>query len=226
MDQYEEEESWDTLSYPKTDSYMIKRVGSYIFDLAISAFIVIFAFYLLESDLNDGLTWLYIAIATGVLNFMIKMIMESASGRSFGKMAFGMIVIGPEVDIGFGQALVRNLTAIVPFIGPLFDLVFGRGGAKDDRQKLSDNASNTLVIEDIPIPVEEPVRRVRREPIKVEPPKPKEKVRLDYRSMRVGHCPRCGAPYRVLPPDDPSFSGLWNHRCTWCNHRIQEDDRI
>jgi hypothetical protein len=224
MDYREEADVWDPRDFPRTDGYMAKRIGAYLADLGVAAILIILAFYLLGADLNESMIWLYIVILIGVLSFLLKAVLEAGIGRSIGKIIFGLLVISPYGEASFGQALARNISNIVPLVGPLFDLIFGRGSAVDDRQKFSDTGAETLVIEDLPIPVEEPVR-IYRPPVKVEPPKPKEKVRLDYRKMRVGHCPRCGAPYRVLPPDDPSFSGLWNHRCTWCNHRITEDER-
>lgn len=226
MDYHEEDEVWDTEAYPRTENYMPKRVSAYLFDLVLSALFVIVVFALLDQyDLADPTTWLYIIGITAVLSFIMKVLLEGIAGRSFGKMFFGLLIVTPEEETNFGKAFGRNLFNLIPLLGPLLDYVFGKSASEDDRMKLLDNSFKTLVIEDIPVVVEEPVRRVYRAPVKVEPPKPKEKVRLDYRQMMVGKCGRCGAPYRILPPEDQSFSGLWNHRCTWCNHLITEDTR-
>jgi uncharacterized RDD family membrane protein YckC len=210
--------------FPKTDMYMPKRIGSYLFDLIVVAFVVTVIFYLAGTNLEDPWIWLIITGITGVSTIIVKAVLEAGTGKTLGKALFGLKTISMEGDLDFGQAFARNIFSVIPLVGPLVDLVFGKGSAEDDRQKLMDVQSDSLVVEDVILPVEEPKVRVYREPVKIEP-KPKEKVRLDFRSMRVGHCPRCGAPYRVLPPDDPSFSGLWNHRCTWCNHLISEDER-
>ncbi len=212
----------DFAEFPRTEMYMPKRIGSYLLDLAIVAFLIIIIFYLAGSNLEDPWLWLIIIGITGVATIIVKAVLEAGMGKSIGKALFGLRVVTFEGEPGFGQTFVRNIFSVVPLVGPLVDYVFGKGSAEDDRQKLMDVQSDTIVVEDMVVPVEEPRVRVHREPVKVEP-KPKEKVRLDFRSVRVGHCPRCGAPYRVLPPEDPSFSGLWNHRCTWCNHLIQED---
>ena len=223
MEYRDEGEEWDPQDFPKTDGYMTKRIGAYLLDLVIASFAVIIIFYVMEADLNDAMNWAYIFAISGIVTFIYKTILEAGFGRSIGKFIFGLIVISPDGGASFGQALGRNITNIIPLIGPFIDLIFGRSNAEDDRQKFSDSGLRTLVIEDIPVTVEEPVR-IYRQPMKVEPPRSKEKFRLDYTRMRVGHCPRCGAPYRVLPPEDTSFSGLWNHRCTWCNNKIQEND--
>jgi hypothetical protein len=133
----------------------------------------------------------------------------------------GLKVIDMYGKVTLGESLVRNFLEIVPIILPLFDYIIGMAVAQDSRQKLFDSISKTLVIENIPVVVDEKPRYMPRRI--VQEPQPKEKVKLDYRRIRVGHCPRCNAPYRVLAPGDESFSGLWNHRCTWCNHLITED---
>lgn len=224
MDYHEEDDMWDTQAYPRTESYMAKRVSAYLFDLALSALFVIIVFVLLDQyDMTDWMTWLYIVLITAGLMFIMKVLLEGIAGRSFGKMFFGLLIVTPEEEPSTSKALGRNIFTLIPLVGPILDFMIGRSSVLDDRQKLTDSAFKTLVIEDIPLVVEEPPRRTYRPPMKVEPPKPKEKVRLDYRQMMVGKCPRCNAPYRILPPDDDSFSGLWNHRCTWCNHLITED---
>ncbi len=221
MDRVGEIETRGFDEYPRTEMYIPKRIGSYLLDLAVSGFIVVMVFYFAGGDLEDPWTWLMIIGISGLTSILLKAILETGMGRSIGKAVFGLKVVSLDGEIGFGQIIARNVFAVIPVIGPFVDFIFGKGSAEDERQKLMDIQSGTLVVEDLAIPVEEPRVRVYREPVKMEP---KEKVKLDFRSIRVGHCPRCGAPYRITPPNDTSFSGLWNHRCTWCNHLIAMDD--
>ncbi|MGA1819845.1 MAG: RDD family protein [Thermoplasmatota archaeon] len=217
-----EEVYLDFENYPRTESYGIKRAFAYLMDQIIVLLGVVFVALLIPSvDLSDYTTWLMILIVAGIFNWLIKSVMEGMKGESIGKGIMGLKVIDAYGKVTVGESLVRNLFEIVPVILPFFDYLLGMAVAMDSRQKLMDHISKTLVIEDLPIIVEEKPRFVPRRI--VEEPKPKEKVMLDYRRIRVGHCPRCDAPYRVLAPGDTSFSGLWNHRCTWCNNLITEN---
>lgn len=221
MEEYGDEEYLDFESYPKTESYEIKRTFAYLIDQIIVMLGVLFVALLLSVDLADYTTWLIILLVAGIFNWIIKSLMESMMGESIGKGIMGLKVIDAHGKITLGEALVRNFLEIVPVVLPILDYVIGMAVAQDSRQKLFDSISKTLVIEDIPIIIEERTRYVPR--TMVQEPRSKEKTKLDYRRIRVGHCPRCNAPYRVLAPEDESFSGLWNHRCTWCNHLITED---
>ncbi|MGA1872424.1 MAG: RDD family protein [Thermoplasmatota archaeon] len=216
-----EEVYLDFESYPKTESYDIKRLFAYLIDQIIVLLGVIFVYILLAVNLADYGVWIIILLISGLFNWLIKSVMEGMRGESIGKGIMGLKVTDAYGKVTVGESLVRNLLEIVPVILPIFDYAIGRSVAKDDRQKLMDHISKTLVIEDIAIVEEERPKFIPRRI--VEEPKPREKVMLDYRRIRVGHCPRCDAPYRVLAPGDTSFSGLWNHRCTWCNNLITED---
>jgi uncharacterized RDD family membrane protein YckC len=222
MDEYGDEIYLDFESFPKTESYEIKRTFAYLIDQIIVMLGVLFVALLLSVDLADYTTWLIMLLIAGIFNWIIKSLMEGMRGESIGKGIMGLKVIDAYGKVTVGEALVRNFLEIVPIVLPILDFVIGMAVAQDSRQKLFDSISKTLVIEDIPVVVEEKPRYVPRSVVR-EPPPPKEKVKLDYRRIRVGQCARCEAPYRVLTPGDDSFSGLWNHRCTWCNHLITED---
>jgi uncharacterized RDD family membrane protein YckC len=221
MEEYGDEVYLDFESYPKTESYEIKRTIAYLIDQIIVLLGVIFVALLIPVDLAVYTNWLIMLIIAGGINWIFKSLMESMRGESIGKGIMGLKVIDAHGKVTMGEALVRNFLEIVPVILPLIDYILGMAIAQDSRQKLFDSITKTLVIEDIPIEVEERPRYIPRRT--VQEPIPKEKVRLDYRRIKVGHCPRCNSPYRVLAPGDESFSGLWNHRCTWCNHRITEE---
>jgi len=222
MEEVMEEVYLDFENYPKTESYEIKRTVAYLIDQIVILLAVVFVALLIPSvDLSDYMTWLMILIVAGIFNWVVKSVMEGMRGESVGKGIMGLKVIDAYGKVTVGESLVRNLLEIFPVILPIFDYIIGLLVSLDRRQKLMDHVSKTLVIEDIPIIVEEKPRFVPRRV--VEEPKPQEKVMLDYRRIRVGHCPRCEAPYRVLAPGDTSFSGLWNHRCTWCNNLITEN---
>ncbi|MFO8050535.1 MAG: RDD family protein [Thermoplasmatota archaeon] len=221
MDGYGEEPALEFERYPKTGSYEIKRSIAYLIDQLLAFFVVlIVAFVLTDGDLTGGMTWIWIILFSGILNFLLKVIEESMMGVSIGKTFLGLKVIDAYGPVTAGGSIARNISNMIPFL-PILDYFIGQGSALDSRQKLTDSMSRTLVIEDMVIESEKPKHRPR--PITVEPPKPREKVKLDYRRVRHGKCPRCGAPYRVLDPGDDSFNGLWNHRCTWCNHLITEE---
>jgi uncharacterized RDD family membrane protein YckC len=221
MEEYGDEVYLDFESYPKTESYTIKRTIAYLIDQIIVLLGVLFVAILIPVDLANYTSWLIMLIVAGIINWILKSLLEGMRGESIGKGIMGLKVIDAYGKVTLGEALVRNFLEIVPVILPVLDYLIGMMVAQDSRQKLFDSISKTLVIEDIPVVVEEKPKYAPRRI--VQEPKPKEKVMLDYRRIRVGHCPRCDAPYRVLAPGDESFSGLWNHRCTWCNHLITED---
>ncbi|MGA1866754.1 MAG: RDD family protein, partial [Thermoplasmatota archaeon] len=182
---------------------------------------VLFAAILLSADLSSGKVWSMVLIVSGIINWFVKSVMEGMKGESIGKGIMGLKVIDAYGKVTVGGSLVRNLFEVVPVILPILDYVIGTAVARDSRQKLFDSISRTLVVEDLPEEVKNgqaPLSRGSKAR-----PEPREKIILDFREVRVGHCPRCGASYRVVPPDDTSFSGLWNHRCTWCNELITED---
>ena len=221
MEEYGDEVYLDFESYPKTESYGMKRAIAYLIDQIIVLLGVLFVALLLGVDLADYTSWLIMILVAGIFNWILKSLMEGIRGESLGKGIMGLKVVDMYGKVTLGESLVRNFLEIVPIILPLFDYIIGMAVAQDSRQKLFDSISKTLVVENIPVVVEEKPRYTPRRI--VQEPQPKEKVKLDYRRIRVGHCPRCNAPYRVLAPGDDSFSGLWNHRCTWCNHLITED---
>ncbi|MCU0799092.1 MAG: RDD family protein [Candidatus Thermoplasmatota archaeon] len=203
--------------YPRTGNYFVKRASAYIADVLLCFVISLIFLVLIGVDMTGLLGWVLVYILTGLLSAAYKLLFDGMGTRTLGKAVFSLRVVGLEDGPGFGEAALRNLSVILPFIGPLLDQLIGNGTALDSRQKLTDHLSTTLVVEDI-----EEVAIER--PMAIPPPPPKEKMFLDYRNVRVGNCPRCGAPYRVLAPGDSTFSGLWNHRCTWCNHLIRENE--
>jgi uncharacterized RDD family membrane protein YckC len=222
MEEYRDEVYLDFEAYPKTEGYELKRAVAYLIDQIISLLPILVIAILFNVNLEDPIPWIFILIISGIFAWVMKSFMESTFGDTIGKKMMGLKVIDAYGRITLGEALARNFLDIVPIILPILDYAIGMAVARDNRQKLFDSISKTLVIEDMPLVVEE-APRPRPRPVIAEPTQPKEKVRLDYRRIRVGHCPRCNAPYRVLEPGDQSFSGLWNHRCTWCNHLITED---
>lgn len=226
MDGYGEEVTLDFDRYPKTESYEVKRAFAYLIDQALAFIIVLlFAILITGGDLSGVYMWVLIIFLSGGLNVLLKVIGEGMMGLSIGKAFLGLRVIDAYGQVTVGESLIRNIVGVVPIVLPILDYVIGQGSSEDKRQKLTDSMSGTLVIEDLPQESEEPRPRSRQ--VRIESPQPKEKVKLDYRKVRRGNCPRCGAPFRVLEMDDNSFSGLWNYRCTWCNHLITEEaDRL
>lgn len=221
MEKTGESPSIDFERYPMTGSYWIKRTFAYVLDTAM-AFILVLLLFLLVTliwEINVGaIWWIVLYLVVGVVTVVGKTIMEFITGTSPGKGIFGMRVVSAYEHPTIGELLWRNFFSILPFIMPILDLIMG-SGTEDPRQKMLDASTKTLVVEKIMEVEERPVRHFA--PPREEPPVKQEKTKLDFPGRaRVGHCPRCGAPYRVLPPGDDSFSGLWNYRCTWCNHLI------
>ena len=216
-----ESPSIDYERYPKTESYWLKRFGAYVLDTGMAFILVLLVFLLLTLiwGIEVGTVLIIIFyVVVGLFTFIGKSIIEFITGTSPGKGIFGLRVVSAFERPTMGELLRRNLFCILPFILPLIDLLLG-SGTEDSRQKMQDASTKTLVVENLMTVEERPARRYipPAEGPKVE----KEKMKLDFPGRaRVGHCPRCGAPYRVLPPGDDSFSGLWNYRCTWCNHLI------
>lgn len=206
--------------YLKTENYELKRALAYIIDLVVVLLGVVFVALLLSVDLSGYKTWLMVLIIAGIFNWLVKSVMEGMRGESIGKGMMGLRVIDAYGPVTLGESLLRNLFQMVPVVLPLLDYALGNAVANDGRQKLFDSISGTLVIEDIPEMTARRTASVRDGRAR---PEPREKVVLDHRKTRVvGYCPRCGHPYRVLRPEDSSFSNLWNHRCTWCNYQIPE----
>ncbi len=218
MERYREVPKIDFDRYPKTNMYFPKRVSAYVVDNLIT-FVVLFLIMLLgraELPVLGAIILLY--ILTGIVTYLWKSLVESLSPATPGKMFFSLMVVGPNEKIDIRSSFVRNVSCILPLLGPGIDMIMARGKVEDDRQRYLDATADTLVVEDIEVPL------VRPTPVRRVAPKEPDRTYLDYRSIRVGNCQRCGAPYRVLAPDDDSFSGLWNHRCTWCNNLIRLED--
>lgn len=226
MDDSGEDYSIDYDSFPMTGSYWFKRFIAYLVDLFMVFFVMLLVFLIgfmvSEMEMTAISTFIMIAL-TGIFTWILKSGLEYTKETTPGKWLMGLIVISGYGKASFGELLMRNASNILIFIGPLFDLVIGMGSSEDSRQKFLDKKTTTMVVEQIAM-----VEEIPRRTYAVPPPalEPKEKVRLGFPGrMRTGNCPRCGAPYRILDPGDDSFSGLWNYRCTWCNHKIFEKER-
>lgn len=221
MYQMEENRQIDNIPYPMTGSYWSKRVIAYVIDLIISFLIALFLMLVLKNDLSAPIAWLIIYIMTAITMYLLALLFELIKSASIGKMIMKMKVISLYGEVTFSQAFKRNLLSLLPVLGPLLDMLLGKTSQLDERQKLLDKVSDTLVVEVLEAEVERPRTRYHPPP----PPKPKEKMSLGFPDeLRTGKCPRCNAPFRILPEGDESFSGLWNYRCTWCNTRVFESN--
>ena len=222
----ERTEEWETIDferYPKSENYWVKRVGANLVDIVLSLILTVLIVLILGLSglLSNFFAWIVILIIAGIITVVIKALLESITEASLGQRIFGLRVVTGYDSITMGDALKRNSLSWIPIIFPVIDLILGMGG-DDNRQKLMDRRSNCLVVEDIHEAEEIRPRRYYR-PAMPEP-EPMERTRLGFPDkLRVGKCTRCGAPYRILDDDDTSFSGLWNYRCTWCNHLIFEE---
>ncbi len=216
----ERSEEWDGIdfeSYPKSENYWMKRGSAYIVDTLLAlVFTILFILLLgLTGILSSFFAWIVILLITGILTLIMKSLMESITGSSIGQKMFKLRVVSGFGSMTMGDALKRNGLDFFPLLIPIIDLLLGSGG-EDRRQKLMDRVANALVVEEL-VQAEEVRRHYYRPP----PVEPKERTRLGFPDkLRVGKCPRCGAPYRILDQDDKSFSGLWNYRCTWCNQLV------
>jgi uncharacterized RDD family membrane protein YckC len=213
------ERELDPSSFERTDLYFLKRFIAYLIDASIVLAIFLMIFVIAGIDL-DILMILVIVILSGIIITLLKGAFEYSRKETPGKMVAGLRVESLKGELTFTEALVRNASTIVPVVLPTLDMLVGIFGSPDSRQKFLDNATTAMVVENMPIEVREIVRR----PVQIEPVEKPEKIRLGFdQGYARGNCPRCGAPYRVLPPGDKRFDGLWNHRCTWCNALIQEN---
>lgn len=204
--------------FERTESYFLKRFFGYVIDLALMMIISIFIFLIAGSDLGAALTWFLIIAVAGILLVLMKTATEWIKKESPGKFLVGLRVEPLGEDLSLPAAFLRNLTGAIPLLLPILDMAIGFAGSEDNRQKITDSISKTIVVENMPV-----VARELHRPIQMEPRERPEPFRLGFDSgYAKGNCPRCGAPYRVLPPGDERFNGLWNHRCTWCNYMIQE----
>ncbi len=221
MYRMEENRQDDNIPYPMTGSYWSKRVTAYVIDLIISFLLALSLMLVFQNDLSTPIAWAIIYIITAITMYLLALLFELIKSASIGKMIMSMKVISLYGEVTFSQAFKRNLLSLLPIFGPLLDWLFGKSSQLDERQKLLDKLSDTLVVEVIEAEVERP--RVHYHP--PTPQKSKEKMSLGFPDeLRTGKCPRCNAPFRILPEGDESFSGLWNYRCTWCNTRVFESN--
>jgi len=222
MDDSGEDYSIDYDSYPRTGSYWMKRVTAYIVDVAMVFFVLLLAFIVGFIISDMAVTWVSVVILialTGLFTWILKAGLEYTKETTPGKGIMGLTVISGYGKASFGELMIRNISTVLIFIGPILDLLIGMASPRDSRQKMLDKATTTMVVEQVAIVEEKPRRTFAAPP--PTPPESQEKLRLGFPGkMRTGNCPRCGAPYRILDPGDDSFSGLWNYRCTWCNHKI------
>ncbi len=221
MYRMEENKQDDNIPYPMTESYWSKRVTAYVIDLIISFLLALSLMLVFKNDLSTPIAWAIIYFMAAITMYLLALLFELIKSASIGKMIMSMKVISLYGEVTFSQAFKRNLLSLLPIFGPLLDWLFGKASQLDERQKLLDKISDTLVVEVIEAEVERP--RVHYHP--PTPPKPREKMSLGFPDeLRTGKCPRCNAPFRILPEGDESFSGLWNYRCTWCNTRVFESN--
>lgn len=205
--------------FDRTENYFPKRLGAYIIDTIPPFFVLLVLYVALGVDSLNVTIALSFALLLGVLTIFYKSFFEMGRRETPGKSILGLRIELLEKEVPTEAYFMRNLSSIVPFVLPALDMAYGYMSYEDNRQKLLDMSNRMIVVEVLPVVVQEIVRR----PMKVEPRPEPERYRLGFdEGYARGNCPRCGAPYRVLPPGNTSFSGLWNHRCTWCNSLITE----
>jgi len=210
----------DPNSFDRTGGYFFKRGIAYLIDFIVAGFIVALIMAVIGLDPTSPISILAFLLASGILLIAIKTVLETARGDTVGKFLMGLRVEHLAQDHGAVDVFMRNVSHIIPLISPGLDQLIGTFSAKDDRQKWTDSVARTIVVENLPLEAREIPRRM---PVQVEAPERTEKVRLGFdQGYAKGNCPRCGAPYRILPPGNQAFDGLWNHRCTWCNYLIRE----
>ena len=221
MYRMEENRQDDNIPYPMTESYWSKRVFAYVIDLIISFLLALSLMLVFNNDLSTPVAWGIIYIMTAITMYLLALLFELLKSASIGKMIMKMKVISLYGEVTFSQAVKRNLLSLLPVVGPLLDMLLGKTSQMDERQKLLDKVSDTLVVEVQEAEVERPRAHYHPPP----PPTPKEKMSLGFPDeLRTGKCPRCNAPFRMLREGDESFSGLWNYRCTWCNTKVFESN--
>ena len=113
MDEYGDEVYLDFESFPKTESYEIKRTFAYLIDQIIVMLAVLVIAILLNRDLADYTTWLIMLLIAGVVNWIFKSLMEGMRGESIGKGIMGLKVIDAHGKVTVGESLVRNFLEIV-----------------------------------------------------------------------------------------------------------------
>jgi uncharacterized RDD family membrane protein YckC len=208
----------DPSRFERTEAYFPKRVAAYLLDGFIVFAIFTAIFYL--AGAFEGLAWLEVLFISGIVLALLKAAFDYTERRTPGRVVFGLRLRPLREELSLIDAFVRNASCIVPVILPMLDMLFGFLTSPDDRQKWLDNMTHAIVVEDMPVEAREVFRRPM---VQVEQAERPERFRLGFdQGYARGNCPRCGAPYRVLPPGDQRFNGLWNHRCTWCNSLIQE----
>jgi uncharacterized RDD family membrane protein YckC len=210
---------FDPADFDRTENYYFKRFGAYAIDSLLVAFVLLIPFFLLGADPTDPAMVAIFIFCLGLGSIVYKSIFEYYRNETPGKNLLGLRIEPLGEDIPMEAYFMRNLSAIVPMILPALDLAYGYSSSVDNRMKYLDATNRLIVVEVLPVVVQEIIRR----PMKIEAKPETERFQLGFdEGYARGNCPRCGAPYRVLPPGNTSFSGLWNHRCTWCNSLITE----
>ena len=209
----------DPADYDRTENYFPKRFGAYIIDSLLVLFVLLVPFFLFGADMTDPtVLWLFV-FCLGMATLIFKSAFEYFKKETPGKNLLGLNIVVLAEDVPVEAFFIRNVSMVLPLVVPALDMAYGYFTSVDNRQRLLDKMNKMLVVEVMPVLVREIVRR----PVRIEPRPEPERFRLGFdEGYARGTCPRCGAPYRVLPPGNTGFSGLWNHRCTWCNSLIQE----
>jgi hypothetical protein len=208
--------------FDRTENYYMKRFGAYFIDLMIVLLVLMVPFFLLGADVSDPVMVALFILCLGIGTIAYKTAFEYYRDETPGKNLLGLKVerLGDvDAERELQPYLLRNMSALLPVVFPAIDLAYGYANSQDNRMKYLDENNGMIVVEVMPVVVKE----IPRRPMKVEPRQEPQKMHLGFdQGYARGTCPRCGAPYRVLPPGNTGFSGLWNHRCTWCNSLIQE----
>jgi uncharacterized RDD family membrane protein YckC len=222
--------------YEIPESNWGRRASAYFVDL-ILIFLLIFAIFLffipnpldfliplsfsMGTVLNFFIFWLLI----GVVSIMYAGALEGSIGATVGKGLMGLEVFSLDTEtMTAGKGFTRSGSKFAWVFVPM-DIAAGKGKG-DPRQRALDLSANTIVGDFIPVEPEFPERRGG--PIYVKPIEPGEEYDefADLpipRELLSGNCPYCGTPYNIVPSKDKStWSGLWNSRCIWCNHKVLE----
>jgi len=118
-----------------------KRIAGAFIDWLISTSIAWVLMYLV-----NRITPFNTVLLTGLIWYIIAVLMEARLGYTVGKFLLGLHVVSFWELMSLKKSLIRNLPKLLWFVWLPIDAIIGMLMEGDPRQRLSDHVSGTCVI--------------------------------------------------------------------------------
>ncbi len=121
--------------------HWLKRIGAAFIDWLIATSIAWAFMYAMNC-----ITPFNTVILTGIIWYLMAVVMEAKLGYTPGKYIFGFHVVSFWELMSLKKSLIRNLPKLLWFVWLPLDALIGMILEGDPRQRLSDHVSKTCVI--------------------------------------------------------------------------------